>query len=373
MKAAVTIRARRRRRGLRSGPGRPCLATVLLAAGALFTAGLPGLPDIAAAQSGTMAVATPPQGENGCDPGETQIRFSHVVVETGHPKGEAATALATAVNAGLNGQACMIVYPDSTLFDDNTVLEAMLRGEVEMAAPSLSKFDRYTKVFRVFDLPFLFKDSSAVEWFQNSGPGSRLKRSIRPLGFRALAFWNNGLKQMSTRRPIGDPEDIRGLTFRIQESEVIRAQFQMLGAKPIPMAFKNVATALETGKVDGQENSWSNILSKNFYRWQDGVTETNHGVLGYALVTSETFWKSLPQVTRARLAGIVAKVSAEANQKAQKLDQTAKRELETRGVVIRQLSAQQRAAWVAAMAPVWRRFEGEIGASYIEAAQSANR
>lgn len=320
-----------------------------------------------------MAIATPATGEQGCDPGETQIRFSHVVVEKGHPKGEAARALADAVNREMNGQACMIVYPDSSLFDDNEVLEAMKRGEVEFAAPSLSKFDRYTKVFRVFDLPFLFRDADAVEWFQNSGPGSRLKRSIRPLGFRALAFWNNGMKQMSARRAIGGPDDIRGLTFRIQESEVIRAQFQMLGAKPVPMAFKSVAKALEGGKVDGQENSWSNILSKEFYRWQDGVTETNHGVLGYALVTSDTFWKSLPQQTRARLAGIVAKISAEANQRARTLDQQARRRLEEQGVVIRALSAEQRAAWVSAMAPVWRRFEGEIGADYIEAARSANR
>lgn len=313
------------------------------------------------------------QGALGCDPGELQIRFSHVVVETGHPKGEAATALAEAVNREMDGQACMIVYPDSTLFDDNAVLDALLRGDVEMAAPSLSKFDPYTKVFRVFDLPFLFRDADAVEWFQNSGPGSRLKRSISPLGFRALAFWNNGLKQMSARRPIALPTDIRGLTFRIQQSDVIRAQFQMLGAKPVPMAFKDVAQALETGKVDGQENSWSNILSKEFYRWQDGVTETNHGVLAYALVTSETFWKSLPQPMRAKLAGIVARVSAEANQRAQTLDRLAREALETRGVAIRRLTADQRAAWVEAMAPVWRRFEGEIGARYIDAAVSANR
>lgn len=327
----------------------------------------------AMAQNSRMAVVAPAQGELGCDSGELQIRFSHVVVETGHPKGEAAAALAEAVNREMNGQACLIVYPDSTLFDDNAVLDALIRGEVEMAAPSLSKFDPYTKVFRVFDLPFLFRDADAVEWFQNSGPGSRLKRSIKPLGFRALAFWNNGLKQMSARRPIASPEDIRGLTFRIQTSDVIRAQFQMLGAKPVPMAFKDVASALETGKVDGQENSWSNILSKEFYRWQDGVTETNHGVLAYALVTSETFWKSLPQAMRAQLAGIVARVSAEANQRAQKLDRLAREALEERGVTIRRLTPEQRAAWVEAMAPVWRRFEDEIGPRYIDAAVSANR
>ena len=86
-----------------------------------------------------------------CDPGELVIKFSHVTNTDKHPKGIAATLLAKRVNSEMNGKACMSVYPNSTLYDDNKVLEAMLQGDVHLAAPSLSKFEKFTKKFRLFD------------------------------------------------------------------------------------------------------------------------------------------------------------------------------------------------------------------------------
>ena len=99
------------------------------------------------------------------------IKFSHVTNTDKHPKGIAATLLAKRVNAEMNGKACMQVFPNSTLYDANKVLEAMLQGDVQLAAPSLSKFEKFTKKFRIFDLPFMFKDIAAVDRFQNSDAG----------------------------------------------------------------------------------------------------------------------------------------------------------------------------------------------------------
>ncbi len=103
-----------------------------------------------------------------CDNGEIVITLSHVTNTDKHPKGIAATLLQRRVNDEMNGKACMRVFPNSTLYDDNQVLEAMLQGDVQIAAPSLSKFERFTKVFRIFDLPFTFKNVNAVDGFQNS-------------------------------------------------------------------------------------------------------------------------------------------------------------------------------------------------------------
>ena len=101
-----------------------------------------------------------------CDPGEIVIKFSHVTAVSGHPKGEAASLLADRINAEMQGRACMEVFPNSQLYTDDKVLEALLLGDVQMAAPSLSKFEGYTKKYRVFDLPFLFQDMDAVDKFQ---------------------------------------------------------------------------------------------------------------------------------------------------------------------------------------------------------------
>ena len=137
-----------------------------------------------------------------CDAGETVIKFSHVTNTDKHPKGIAATLLSERVNEEMNGKACMEVFPNSTLYNDDQVLEAMLQGDVQMAAPSLSKFEQFTKVFRIFDLPFMFKNVNAVDEFQNSSAGQSMKESMTRRGLLGLAFWHNGMKQMSARHNI---------------------------------------------------------------------------------------------------------------------------------------------------------------------------
>jgi len=187
---------------------------------------------------------------NNCDPGEIVIKFSHVTNTDKHPKGIAATLLAKRVNAEMNGKACMQVFPNSTLYGDKKVLEAMLNGDVQMAAPSLSKFEKFTKKFRIFDLPFVFDDIDAVDRFQNSVDGDKLKNSMTRRGLKGLAFWHNGMKQMSANRPLIKPSDAKGLKFRVQASDVLVAQFKQLGANPQKMSFKEVYGGLQT-KVIG--------------------------------------------------------------------------------------------------------------------------
>ena len=311
--------------------------------------------------------------EDQCGPGETLIRFAHVVSAKGHPKGDAAAELARRVNSELDGRACMKVYPDSELFTDDEVLDALIGGELEMAAPSLSKFEPLTLKFRIFDLPFLFEDIPAVERFQGSPQGQALMQSMLSKGIRGLAYWHNGMKQISADRPLRLPTDARGLKFRIQPSEVLVAQFEALGAKPVKLAFKDVYDALASGRVDGQENTWSNIYTKRFYEVQAGITESNHGIIDYLVITSEAWWRGLPGDVRGTLERILTEVTHEFNRFSFETNEVSKaRMIENEAAIIR-LSPEERAAWVAAFEPVWRRFEGEIGVELIEAARAANR
>ncbi len=325
-----------------------------------------------------MAAATLPAGsvraeDDPCQAGETVIRFAHVVSAKGHPKGDAAAELARRVNTELDGRACMKVFPDSELFTDDEVLDALKRGDVEMAAPSLSKFEPLTLKFRIFDLPFLFEDIPAVERFQGSPQGQALMQSMLSKGIRGLAYWHNGMKQISADRPLHLPSDAKGLKFRIQPSEVLVAQFEALGAEPVKLAFKDVYDALASGKVDGQENTWSNIYTKRFYEVQDGVTESNHGIIDYLVITSDGWWRGLPADLRASLEEILLEVTHEYNRFSFETNEVSKaRMIENEAKIIR-LTPEERAAWVAAFEPVWRRFEGEIGAELIAAARAANR
>jgi C4-dicarboxylate-binding protein DctP len=306
-----------------------------------------------------------------CDDGEIVIKFSHVTTEATQ-KGKAAVELMNRVNDEMNGKACMEVFPNSTLYNDDAVLEAMLQGDVQLAAPSLSKFEQFTKVFRLFDIPFMFKNMAAVDEFQNSDAGQAMKESMVRRGLLGLEFWHNGMKQISANKPLISPEDAAGLKFRIQPSEVIKAQIAALNASPQPMAFSEVYGALQTGVVDGQENTWSNIYTKKFFEVQDGVTETNHGLIDYMLVTSVDFWDGLPEDVRTQLGTIINEVTVKNNAEGGDTDAKARQAVVDAGTTIRELTAEQRQAWVDVMKPVWGQFVGDVGQENIDAAQAIN-
>jgi C4-dicarboxylate-binding protein DctP len=191
-------------------------------------------------------------------------------------------------------------------------------------------------------------------------------------GLKGLAFWHNGMKQMSANRPLIKPSDARGLKFRVQASDVLVAQFEQLGANPQKMSFKEVYGGLQTGVIDGQENTWSNIYGKKFFEVQDGVTETNHGIIDYLVVTSTKWWDGLPADVRDQLATILKEVTEVRNGESTTVNNQNKENIIKAGGIVRTLNAEQRQAWVDAMKPVWNKFEKDIGRDLMDSALNAN-
>ena len=307
-----------------------------------------------------------------CDDGEVVVKFSHVTNTDRHPKGIAASLLQERVNEEMDGKMCMEVFPNSTLYNDDQVLEAMLQGDVQLAAPSLSKFENFTKVFRIFDLPFMFKNIDAVDSFQASEAGQDMLDSMQRRGLQGLGFWHNGMKQFSANVPLVEPGDAQGLKFRVQTSDVLVAQMEALGASPQPMAFSEVYGALQTGVVDGQENTWSNIYGQKFFEVQDGITETNHGIIDYLLVAPVDWLESLEPDVREQFMTIVSEVTQTRNAESYNVNQENRQAIIDAGGEVRELDADQRQAWVDAMRPVWDQFVEDVGQDNIDAAQSHN-
>lgn len=308
----------------------------------------------------------------GCDGDEIVVKFAHVTNTDRHPKGIAASLLQERVNAEMDGTMCMEVYPNSTLYNDDQVLEAMLQGDVQLAAPSLSKFEAFTKQFRIFDLPFMFTNIDAVDAFQASDAGQAMLDSMQRRGLQGLGYWHNGMKQMSANVPLLLPTDAEGLKFRVQASDVLVAQMEAMGASPQPMAFSEVYGALQTGVVDGQENTWSNVWGQKFFEVQDGTTQTDHGIIDYLVVTSVDFLDSLEPDVRDQFLTIMDEVTSARNAESFAVNEEAKEAIIGAGGVIRELTAEQRAAWVEAMKPVWDQFVDDVGQENIDAAQAIN-
>ncbi len=301
------------------------------------------------------------------------IKFAHVVADD-TPKGKGALLFQKLAHERLAGKVRVEVYPNSTLVGDADEMQALLNNEVQILAPSLSKFGQYTKKLQVFDLPFLFDDEAAVERFQKREMSRELLRSMAESGIYGLAYWNNGLKQLSATQALRLPEDASGLAFRIQPSAVLDAQFNAIGAKPVILPFADVYKSLQGGVVQGAENPWSNIASQNMHKFQPFITESNHGVLNYMLVTSSNFWMSMPFAVRSELEGIILEVTQAVNREAAALNRRDRdRILASGSSKLITLTPEQRQAWREKMMPVWQSYEAEIGADVIRAALTVNR
>jgi len=319
----------------------------------------------------TLALSVSTAFASECDPGEVVAKLSHVTGGTTHPKVVAANSLAERVNKEMNGKMCIEVFPSSTLFGDSKELEALLLGDVQILAPSLSKFGSYTRQYGVFDLPFIFKDMDAAIRFTNSDSGKELLNAMNDVGFVGLGYWMSGMKYFSGNKALHLPTDAEGMKFRVQSSDVAKAMIAAMGGSPQPMAFKEVYGALQTGVVDGQENTWSNIYTKKFFEVQDSVTETSHQLLAYLFMTSSEFLDELKPEVREQFLKISNEVTLAANENVKAKEQANRANILKAGGKINQLNAEQRAKWVEAMKPVWKKFESDIGADLIKSAAEA--
>lgn len=300
------------------------------------------------------------------------IKFSHVVADD-TPKGQGALMFKKLVEERLGGQVAVEIYPNSTLHGDADEMQALLDGKVQMLAPSLAKFSQYAPQLQVFDLPFLFDDLDAVNRFQKGAKGRQLLSSMEKHDIAGLAYWHNGMKQLTAKRTLQQPADAKGLSFRIQASAVIESQFTQLGATPVKLPFAATTEALRSGSVQGTENTWSNIQSQGYAQYLTHATQSDHGVLDYMLVTNSRFWYSMPHSVRMELEAIIDEVTYAVNKAADRQNQNDRAQLQAAGMQITELDAATRNAWRDAMRPVWQQNEQLIGADVIRAAERANR
>lgn len=294
------------------------------------------------------------------------IRFSHVVASDA-PKGKAAEYFAARASALTRGRVRVEVYPNSSLYEDREEMEALQLGAVQMLAPSLAKFSVLGNAeFEIFDLPYIFEDREALRRVTEGAIGQRLLRSLEPRGIKGLAFWDNGFKSLSANTPIRGPNDLIGKRMRIQASRVLEEQMLALGAIPHMMAFSDVYQALRIGVVDGTENPHSNLYTQRMHEVQRYLTLTEHGYLGYAVITNKRFWDSLPRGVRRQLERAMQEATAYANRIAQEENERAIDAVRAAGTTeIIVLDDAARAAFRRVLLPVHRTVAERVGAELL--------
>lgn len=299
------------------------------------------------------------------------IKFAHVTTEK-TPKGQAAVKFKELVEDKTGGKVTVEIFPNSELYGDEDELQALQSGAVQVLAPASSKFTTIAPALQVLDLPFLFDspEDVAKQVTPDSPIGKAIfeNKSLSDRGIKPLGLWDNGFKQLSANSPLSTPADLKGHSFRIQPSDVLRAQFDAWGAQTTPMAFGEVYNALQQGVIDGQENTWSNIESQKFYTVQSEIAESNHGYLGYVLVVNEEFFNSLPDDLRTQVQAAADEATSYNREIAAELNATATKTVVDSGETkVVELTDAQREAFAAPVVPaVWEQFKDVVGAELVD-------
>jgi C4-dicarboxylate-binding protein DctP len=300
------------------------------------------------------------------------IKFSHVVApET--PKGKGSEKFKELAEKYTNGRVKVDVYPNSQLYKDKEEVDALQLGAVQMLAPSLAKFGPLgVREFEVFDLPFILPSKAALRKVTEGDLGKRLFKKLESKGIVGLAYWDNGFKVMSANKPLRTPDDFRGLKMRIQSSKVLEAQMRALGAIPQVMAFSEVYQAMQTGVVDGSENTPSNMYTQKHHEVQKFITLSDHGYIGYAVIANKKFWDGLPADVRGQLEKAMTEATAYANDISQKENDEALAEIRKSGKSeLIELTPEQKAAWRKALEPLYTDMASRVGKDTIEEFQKA--
>jgi len=300
------------------------------------------------------------------------IKFSHVVAPD-TPKGKGATRFKELAEQRTGGKVKVEVYPNSQLYKDKEEMEALQLGSVQMLAPSLSKFGPLgAKEFEVFDLPFLFKDTTAFRGVTEGQLGKDLFAKLEPKGIKGLAYWDNGFHIMSANRPLHHVADFKGLKMRIQSSKVLDAQMRALGAIPQVMAFSELYQALQSGVVDGTEGTPSNFYTQKIFEVQKHMSLSNHGHLAYAAIVNKKFWDGLPADIRGTLEGCMKDATTYANAIAATENIQALEKIRASGkVTIYQPTPAELLEWKKALMPVHKEMESRVGLATVTAAYKA--
>lgn len=211
-----------------------------------------------------------------------------------NPRHIAAEQFAEWVNEQSNGIITIDLYPAEMLGTDRQMCEAVSMGTLDMSINAHGVIVAYEPKLAALELPFLFSSPEKVDLVLDGPIGTELAKDLPKKGIRILAYWENGLRQITnSKRPVESPSDLEGLKLRTPENKMTLDIFKALGASPAPLAFSELYMALSQGLFDGQENPITNIHAAKFNEVQNYISITNHKYESCPLIISETVWQKL--------------------------------------------------------------------------------
>jgi TRAP-type transport system periplasmic protein len=215
----------------------------------------------------------------------------------------------------------------------------------------------------VVDLPFLFSDQTKARAAMDGAVGTALTTRIEAeTSFRIVGYFENGFRHVSNRvRPIHVPADMKGLSIRVLPSKVQARTFQLLGAEPRIMDLTEALAAIKAGKLDAQENPFSNTVTYGVHDFHRFHTETNHFYISRPIFVHRPSFDGWPRQMQDELRAAVRDAVAFQRNLHVKEEEDAAATIRKTGGEIVELTADQHKAFVSAVSPIYSEARSEFG------------
>jgi len=272
-----------------------------------------------------------------------------------YPTVQAVKEMGRLLSARTDGRLGIKIYAGGQLGSEQDTLEITVFGGLDMNRVNLAPLNSIEPLTTIPALPFLFKSNEHMRRALDGPIGDEILASLEPHGLIGLCFYDSGDRNFyNTRRPIRTPEDMRGLKIRVPSSDLYVSMIRALGADATPMSIAEVYQALVQGVIDGAENNWPSYESGRHFEAAKYYSLTQHVIAPEVLVMSKSRWDKLDEADRA-LVRQTAKASVPYMRTLwdQRVEDSRAR-LIAAGIEINEI--EDKAAFAAAMRPVWDRY-----------------
>ncbi len=301
-----------------------------------------------------------PKGE-----AKVTLRLASVTAAS-HTYNQGAMRFAESVRERTKGRIEITVYPDGRLGKgERELLEAVQQGNIDAYVGSTGPLSGFSPSMALLDLPFLFRDYAHADKVLDGSLGGQLLADLDKVGFKALAFWENGFRNLTnSRRPVKNPADAKGLKIRTMENKIHIAAWKTLGVNPVPMAWGEVYGALRQKDIDGQENPIAVIYSSKLHEVQKYLSLTQHVYSPAIIIVSAKKWQTLTKEDQDILLNAARQTASFQRKLGRDNEEKQIGELAAKGmVVIRDID---KTRWGKALNPVIKEYQADFGKDRIE-------
>lgn len=320
------------------------------------------LKTIAIALASTAALSTSAHAEFQ----DRTLRVSNTVTEV-HAVGAGLKTMQQCLLDKSGGKMKLQAFWSGSLGSDSQATQALRSGTLEMVTTATSSLVGISPKAGVFDLPYLVDNDEQAYALLDGKVGNEISKELEAAGLIALGYWENGFRHVTmSEKPITKWEDLSGTKMRSLPSPIHIAIFKAFGATAVPMSFGEVIAALETGAIDGQDNTLVNIDTLKIYEVQKYLTLTGHMYNPLPLLYSKILFDQLSVEEQQALKDCGAQGRDEERRVSQEMGRKAVENVKAQGMEVNEISPEELKRFKEKATTVYEEMGGTLGPDFMK-------